>query len=62
MTQRRLKFVEEEFRIVKEPDTTRTSLLHSKRISEQMLQQLIKQLPLIERIERDLKEQLNQLE
>ena len=28
------KFVEEEFRIVKEPDTTRTSLVHSKRISE----------------------------
>jgi hypothetical protein len=31
---RRLKFVEEEFRIVNETDTTRTNLLYSKRVSE----------------------------
>jgi hypothetical protein len=51
-----LKFVEGEFKIVKKPDTTRTSLLHNKRISERMLQQLIKQLRLIEKIEQDLRE------
>ena len=48
--QTRLKFIEEEFGIVEEPDTTLTRLLDGLRLSEETLHKLMKQPPLIERI------------
>jgi hypothetical protein len=41
----KLKFIEEEFGIVEEPDTTLTRLLDGLRLSEETLHKLMKQPP-----------------
>ena len=57
-----LKNREEQLRITKMPIATRDKLLYSKEADEQMLTQLLKQLPLIDTLGLSLEEWLRQLE
>ena len=57
-----LNNTQEQLRANRLPTATQDKLLYIKKSSEQMLTQLLKQLPLIDALEASLRERLKQLE